>query len=370
MVTRVVMKRFPENGPVPQRIRMLQGGLIALMSAPLGALWAASPPPLVPAIPGAQLSALKPPALSPELAASLQAAQPTGSALTAPSFNDTALGASNPPALEPVPAAPTVVDVQRAERHLKHLRAQVRSTQVAEAGAVGAGSASHVRSRMVFAYLEGSLYEIYTAPDRLTTIELAPGEHLTTDNGKPKAADAVQWIADTVAAGEGAGLRTLILIKPLVSGIETNLLIPTNRHVYNLILKSASAAYMPLVAFTYPQDEARSADEALKAEDARTQSQEVLHAAPDALHFNYAIKGPRVTWKPLRVLDDGSKTYIQMNPALKVSEAPALFALDEHKDPLIVNYRVKGEWYIADRLMDRAELRIGAKDVVEIQRER
>jgi type IV secretion system protein VirB9 len=30
-------------------------------------------------------------------------------------------------------------------------------------------------------------------------------------------------------------------------------------------------------------------------------------------------------------------------------------------DAQLVNYRVKGDWYIVDRLFDRAELRLGQK---------
>jgi len=258
--------------------------------------------------------------------------------------------------------------VMRAERHLKHMKSEVRSQEVADAGLVQAINSSHLRARIVFPYMDSSIYEIFAAPDRMTTIELAPGEKITTDNGKPKAADTVQWVADTVVAGEGSALRTLILIKPIVSGIETNLLIPTNRHVYNLLLKADSDAYMPLVGFTYPIDEAKAADEALKAEDAEAQSKEPLKVAPDHLRFDYTIKGSRVAWKPVRVFDDGSKTYIEMSPDIRANETPALFVIEDRSTPMLVNYRVKGEFYIVDRLFQHAQLRIGKNAAVDIFR--
>ena len=53
-------------------------------------------------------------------------------------------------------------------------------------------------------------------------------------------------------------------------------------------------------------------------------------------------------------------------------QAPPLFITDgDDKLGKLVNYRVKGEFYIVDRLFDFAELRLGEKDqtVVRIVRE-
>lgn len=338
--------------------------------------------PLVPRIPGASPVAVNP-AIAPEaLSQQLREAEQRLSAvqsslprngldtgeipMTLPAVPVT--GRAPRHRLAPVRAAPTIVDVLREERALKHMKSEVQSQEVADAGLVQATNASHLRARIVFPYMDSSIYEIFAAPDRMTTIELAPGENITTDNGKPKAADTVQWVADTVVAGEGRALRTLILIKPIVSGIETNLLIPTNRHVYNLLLKADSDAYMPLVGFTYPIDEAKAADEALKAEDAEARSKEMIQVAPDHLRFDYTIKGSRVAWRPLRVFDDGSKTYIEMSPDMHADEAPALFVMENRSTPMLVNYRVKGELYIVDRLFQHAQLRIGKNAAVDIFR--
>ena len=42
-----------------------------------------------------------------------------------------------------------------------------------------------------------------------------------------------------------------------------------------------------------------------------------------------------------------------------MTEAPPLFVMGRNGDAQLVNYRVKGDWYIVDRLFDKAELRIG-----------
>jgi len=80
-------------------------------------------------------------------------------------------------------------------------------------------------------------------------------------------------------------------------------------------------------------------------------------------NFNYLILRQKHSstpaWCPLRAFDDGQKTYIQFPPKVTVTEAPPLFVLGRNGDAQLVNYRVKGDWYIVDRLFDKAELRIG-----------
>ena len=125
---------------------------------------------------------------------------------------------------------------------------------------------------------------------------------------------------------------------------------------------------MPLVGFSYPFDEAkaREAAEVAKAQDEA--SKERVAVPPESLQFKYSVHGSRVAWRPVRVFDDGQKTYIEMSKDVKTGEAPALFVM-ESDSPLIVNYRVKGDFYIVDRLFEHAQLRISRK-AVDIYRER
>ena len=93
----------------------------------------------------------------------------------------------------------------------------------------------------------------------------------------------------------------------------------------------------------------------------------------ETLNFTYRIKGAHPDWRPLRAFDDGRKVYIQFPQSLSQSEAPPLFvtgrAQGSHKAGL-VNYRIKGAYYIVDHLFKSAELRLGEKNqtVVKIIR--
>ena len=203
----------------------------------------------------------------------------------------------------------------------------------------------------------------------MTAIELQPGETITTDNGKPKAADTVQWLADTVTTGEGAKRQIVVMVKPIVSGIETNMLIPTNKHLYSLLLRAETQSYMPLVAFNYPFDEAQEAAKTAAAAETADTTHETVSVTPESMNFAYRIEGAKVIWKPLRVFDDGTKTYLQMPPAMKSWEAPAFFVMDDGRAPQLVNYRVKGDYYIVDRLFHKAQLRVGTKHFVDVYRD-
>jgi len=86
----------------------------------------------------------------------------------------------------------------------------------------------------------------------------------------------------------------------------------------------------------------------------------------DALYWDYQIKGGDPTIRPLRVLDDGIKTYIQMPLATQRTEAPVLVVQGPDGSEM-VNYRVKDDpqnkqtlTYIVDRLFNRAALVVGA----------
>ncbi len=100
----------------------------------------------------------------------------------------------------------------------------------------------------------------------------------------------------------------------------------------------------------------------------------VAKAAPslsiDNLNFRYEIKGDNPHWRPLRAFDDGHKVFIQFPARLDQGEAPPLFIMGRKGKSQLVNYRVKGSYYIVDRLFKTAELRLGEKDQEIVRRVR
>jgi type IV secretion system protein VirB9 len=77
------------------------------------------------------------------------------------------------------------------------------------------------------------------------------------------------------------------------------------------------------------------------------------------MYWNYQIKGGDVSTRPLLVMDDGAKTYIQMPVETIHRELPVLVVQGPNGSEM-VNYRVKDNVYIVDRLFDRAALLLGS----------
>ena len=90
----------------------------------------------------------------------------------------------------------------------------------------------------------------------------------------------------------------------------------------------------------------------------------------DSLHFNYAISGDRPAWRPARAFDDGRQTFIEFPVSIAVGEAPPLFIIGPTGEAELVNYRVRGHFYVVDRIFDVAELRLGTgkQQIVRILR--
>ncbi|MEO1476339.1 MAG: TrbG/VirB9 family P-type conjugative transfer protein, partial [Pseudomonadota bacterium] len=64
------------------------------------------------------------------------------------------------------------------------------------------------------------------------------------------------------------------------------------------------------------------------------------------------------------------KVYIQFPEQLAQGEAPPLFVIGRDGQSQLVNYRMRDNYYVVDRLFAAAELRLGERrqDVVRIER--
>jgi type IV secretory pathway VirB9-like protein len=115
-------------------------------------------------------------------------------------------------------------------------------------------------------------------------------------------------------------------------------------------------------------------DSILKLQERKDASRiaELSPNAAESMNFNYEIKGDAAI-RPLMVFDDGAKTFIRMNPEAKHQETPILVVIGSDGKTEMVNYRVKNDLYIADRLFDRARLVLGTGKKalkVEIRRDK
>jgi len=189
------------------------------------------------------------------------------------------------------------------------------------------------------------------------------------------AGDTVRWVVGDTVSGAIGGEQVHILVKPTKPNLSTNLVITTSKRTYYLELHSYKDTYMAAVSWRYPR-EALGLRSAKNMKRRSAPKQVATSASPklsiDKLNFRYEIKGDHPHWRPLRAFDDGHKVFIQFPERLDQGEAPPLFVMGRKGKSQLVNYRVKGAYYIVDRLFKTAELRLGEKnqDVVKIIRDK
>ena len=222
----------------------------------------------------------------------------------------------------------------------------------------------YVNAIQVWPFTDGALYQVYAAVGRVTVVSLQPGEELVT----VAAGDTVRWIVGDTSSGSGDALRVNVMVKPIRSGLKTNLVITTSRRTYLLELTSTERTWMASVSWEYPKDKMLALQRQAQAASAAAPVDSGLSL--EKIRFRYAISGSNPPWKPLRAFDDGEKVYIQFPPGIAQGELPPLFVIGAQGDGQLVNYRFRAPYYIVDRLFGAAELRLGGDkgDVVRIER--
>ena len=216
----------------------------------------------------------------------------------------------------------------------------------------------YINAVQVYPFAQGALYQVYAAPGEVTDVALQEGEQLV-GSGPVAAGDTVRWIIGDTESETGAAKKVHILIKPTRPDLVTNLVINTDRRSYFLELHSTEKTYMASVSWQYPEDQLI----ALRRQNAAAVAAAPIDAGIDIskLRFRYVITGDNPPWRPLSAFDDGSKVYIEMPRGIAQGEAPPLFVIGPEGDGQLVNYRVRQNYYIVDRLFGAAELRLGGE---------
>ena len=224
--------------------------------------------------------------------------------------------------------------------------------------------------RVVYIFGQG-MPVMVCAPLRVCAIELQAGEHLQS---QPQIGDSRRWEITPVLSGSGLDETPLLIVKPIETGLETDLIVSTDRRTYVFRLVSDPARFVSRLAFQYPgedsakwaafqarQDAAKHDAEAI-AEQAREKDKRagvvpMADNALDSLCFDYKLNGG-AAYRPQQVFDDGQHTYLIYPNDGRFRELPTLLIQVNGKSEL-VNFRVDGSRYIVDRLFDKAILVVG-----------
>jgi type IV secretion system protein VirB9 len=77
----------------------------------------------------------------------------------------------------------------------------------------------YLNAVQIYPFTTGALYQLYAAPEQVTDVALQPGETLKSVS----AGDTVRWIVGDTTSGDPDGEQVHILVKPVQSGLKTNL---------------------------------------------------------------------------------------------------------------------------------------------------
>lgn len=209
------------------------------------------------------------------------------------------------------------------------------------------------------------MYGAYTPrilcrPLRVTNVQLEQGERMTSP---PYLGDTINWQIYPAVSGSGERATYHIIIKPIMPDIATNLIIHTDRRSYTMDLVSHKTNWTPYVIFNYPENSMLDWAEFISPRDNDGSGGAIGKPglAVDSLNFDYSAKANKkgIEWQPLRIWDDGLKTYIEFPSKINAIEAPIVMQLNGRKQE-IVNYRKTGNYYILDKLIKKAVLMLGA----------
>ncbi|MBR0096712.1 MAG: TrbG/VirB9 family P-type conjugative transfer protein [Synergistaceae bacterium] len=226
-------------------------------------------------------------------------------------------------------------------------------------------------------YPYGEVVPVITCrPLRMTDVALEPGEEIMGIH----AGDTVRWQFSPSQSMKNGLAVAHIVVKPNQPGISTNLLVHTNKRTYNLdFTASDKAEYLRGVAFSYGDSNnlsylfvngnAGSSSSSKKDKKLEDELQETMGDVDfNGLYTQYTIlNNSKVDWAPEAVFDDGNKTYLRM--PFRFSETPAFYISLDRRETM-TNFRVKGRYYIVDRLFDKAYLKIGRKRVVLVRKDK
>jgi type IV secretion system protein VirB9 len=224
--------------------------------------------------------------------------------------------------------------------------------------------------RVIYIFGQG-MPVMVCAPLRVCAIELQAGERLQS---QPQIGDSRRWEITPVLSGSGLDETPLLIVKPIEAGLETDLIVSTDRRTYVFRLISDSRRFVSRLAFQYPGEDAtkwaafqvrqdaakRDAEELAEQaheQDKRAGVVPMAENALDNLYFDYKLNGD-AAYRPQQVFDDGQHTYLIYPNDGRFRELPTLLIQVNGKLEL-VNFRVDGARYIVDRLFDKAILVVG-----------
>ncbi|WP_420606748.1 TrbG/VirB9 family P-type conjugative transfer protein [Novosphingopyxis sp.] len=181
-------------------------------------------------------------------------------------------------------------------------------------------------------------------PDEIVRLMVSPGYQLTVSFAPTERIQNIAvgasdiWLVSATARGDH------LFIKPTQGGISTNMTVITDvrSYLFELLPGSSDGRNSPFaLQFRYGEDLPDPA--------------ESVDTLDYAALTNWKLSGDRAI-RPVEVGDDGTRVYIHW---AEKQLQPAVFAIDDTGDEVLVDGYVRGDAYVIDRLFDKLVFRIG-----------
>lgn len=170
----------------------------------------------------------------------------------------------------------------------------------------------------------------------------------------------------TISMGDSTGwllnpMGNRLFLKPIDRDATTNMTILTTERTYLFELHASEATAIDdpemifIMRFIYPGEDAASIYNVGDAPPVKD-----FEKHPERYNHQYSISGvERIA--PVRIFDDGEFTYFEFRD--KNADIPAFFTVDREGNEAIINYRMRDDILVVERVSERFTLRHG-NDIV------
>lgn len=199
------------------------------------------------------------------------------------------------------------------------------------AAAVEIGHAGFNDTRIkTYVFDPAQVYRIVAHFGFVSTIQFAKGERVDS----VQLGDHVSWQVDRLKRGD------MLSVVPIENGgAYTNMLVTTNRRVYSFEMTARHAPHVedPALTYLYRFDYPMTTDEFARSKERISSIDDIVAREAEqgeaGLNKAYRASGLKHL-KPVRMFDDGAKTYVAF---AKGAPRPAVFAVGSDRSESIVN---------------------------------
>lgn len=225
----------------------------------------------------------------------------------------------------------------------------------------------------IYDFIPNKIYEIITSPGKITDFQLKPGEQIS---GTPFVTDSTNWKFTMGTSVENGETIQHLFISPLQVGLDTSMIVLTDQRTYRFRMASFENQYMTGLSFRYPL---QLSDGTYVSEDfeqyiADTFLTDAYSVDLTKVDYSYRVdvaKG-KPNWAPITVYSDDTKTYMQLPVSIANSDSMPSVYLVKNGDENLVNYRIIGNIYQVDNVLNSSSeyflLKSGQDEQVRVYR--